>query len=138
MCHGTLACNHFSIKLRLDDCDMVCKRTGQQFGRSTWDKEMQAVQDGADREVMMLEIQALKKHHQSEKRGQDQLFNSWIMEHQSESKKMIQELMIAFEEEMSGMRNRCTEAENMLESATRDLEYLMEENEQLRGRLEHK
>jgi|TARA_B110000208_G_C11712513_1_gene409822 hypothetical protein len=100
--------------------------------------EMQAVQDGADREVMMLEIQALKKHHQSEKRGQDQLFNSWIMEHQSESKKMIQELMIAFEEEMSGMRNRCTEAENMLESATRDLEYLMEENEQLRGRLEHK
>jgi len=100
--------------------------------------EMQNVQDQADREVLMLEIQGLKKHHGNQQRGKDQQFSSWINDHQNESKQMIQNLMEAFEEEMSSMRNRCNETEKMLESATRDMEYLMEENEQLRGRLNHK
>ena len=100
--------------------------------------EMQSVQDQADREVLMLEIQSLKKHHQSGMKGKDQQFNSWIQDHQSESKTMITEMMKAFEEEMTAMRERCSSTEQLLSSATRDMEYLMEENEHLRQSLAHK
>jgi len=100
--------------------------------------EMQAVQDSADREVLLLEIQGLKKSHQNVHRGNQNLHNNWIAEHQMDTKNMIQEMMVAFEEEMSGMRNRCLNAEKLLVSATRDIEYLMEENEHLRNQVSHK
>jgi hypothetical protein len=133
--------NHIRLQLQAEAEVAELKksfRRGTGISAREKELEMQAVQDAADREVLMLEIQGLKKQHQSASRGKDQQFNNWVAEHQSESKAMIQSLMEAFEEEMSSMRDRCTETEKMLESATRDLEYLMEENDNLKSRIAHK
>ena len=99
---------------------------------------MQAVQDAADREVMMLEIEALKKRHHSGMKGKQAQFDMWVQEHQGETQRMIAEMVEAFEEEMSALRQRTMQAEKLLGDATRDIEFLMEENERLRARLEHK
>ena len=113
-------------------------RRGTGISNREKELELQSVQDQADREVLMLEIQALKKAHLNERRGNQNDFNSWIQTHQKESKKMIHEMILCFEEEMNNLRERCVHAEKLLSSATRDIEYLMEENAYLKGRLEHK
>ena len=109
-------------------------------GRSAREKEleMQAVQDAADREVMMLEIEALKKRHHSGMKGKQAQFDLWVQEHHGETQRMIGEMVEAFEEEMSALRRRAMQAEKLLGDATRDMEFLMEENERLRAQLEHK
>jgi hypothetical protein len=100
--------------------------------------EMQVVQDNADREVLMLELQALKKRHKSTIRDSSTKFDGWVAAHKGETQKMITEMVEAFEEELSAARKRSERAESLLADATRDLEYLMEENEHLRMQLNHK
>ena len=134
---------HCTIRLQLQAEAEVAElkksfRRGTGISAREKELEMQAGQDAADREVLMLEIHGLKKQHQSAARGKNQEFNSWMANHQNESKMMIHNLMEAFEEEMTAMRERCSETEKMLECATRDLEYLMEENDNLKSRLAHK
>lgn len=99
---------------------------------------MQVVQDNADREVLMLELQALKKRHKSTIRDSSTKFDGWVAAHKGETQKMITEMVEAFEEELSAARKRSERAESLLADATRDLEYLMEENEHLRMQLNHK
>ena len=112
-------------------------RRGSDISAREKELEMQVIQDNADREVLMLEIEALKKKHKSTLHATDSKFDNWVAEHTGETRKMISQMVEAFEEELSGERKRREKAETMLEDATRDLEYLIEENERLQSLLNH-
>ena len=113
-------------------------RRGVDISSREKELEMQVVQDNADREVLLLELEALKKRHKSAIRDNSTKFDQWVAAHQGETQKMITEMVEAFEEELSSARHRSERAESLLADATRDLEYLMEENDHLRTQLNHK
>ena len=113
-------------------------RRGTDISAREKELEMQVIQDSADREVLMLELEALKKRQKNIIQSNSTKFDAWVAEHTGETKKMIKEMVEAFEEELSRVRKRSERAESLLADATRDLEYLMEENEHLRSQINHK
>ena len=113
-------------------------RRGVNISSREKELEMQVVQDNADREVLLLELEAMKKRHKSTIRDNSTKFDQWVAAHEGETQKMITEMVEAFEEELSAARKRSERAESLLADATRDLEYLMEENDHLRTQLNHK
>lgn len=80
--------------------------------------ELKAVQDAADKDLLLLEMDTLKKRHNAALQNKEVEFENAIVTHKNEARQMFREFCTAFEEEQRKLMLQNEEMKRILKEAT--------------------